>query len=99
MPSLNIADMMSRTRTMADKPKKKKNWIKGAIKHPGVEKERAKEHGVSTHEQLEEDSHSSNPTLRARGNLGLRFEGGGDLHKKKKKKSPLYDNPRSHAHG
>lgn len=41
------------------------------ITHPGVEKERAKENGVSTHEQLERDSHSSNKTLRARGNLGL----------------------------
>jgi hypothetical protein len=41
------------------------------IKHPGVEKARAKAHGISTHEQLEKDSHSSNKTLRARGNLGL----------------------------
>ena len=28
MASLNLADMMSRTRTMADKPKKKKGWAK-----------------------------------------------------------------------
>lgn len=41
------------------------------IRHPGVEKKRAKEHGISTHEQLVRDSHSSNKTLRARGNLGL----------------------------
>jgi len=41
------------------------------IKHPGVEQQRAKEHGISTHEQLVRDSHSSNKTLRARGNLGL----------------------------
>lgn len=60
-----------------------KGWIKSAIKHPGIEKERAKEHGISTHEQLEKDAHSSNPTLRGRGNLGLRFEGRGDLHKSK----------------
>lgn len=59
----------------------KKGWISKAIKHPGIEKERAKESGVSTHEQLERDSHSSNPTLRGRGTLGLRFEGRGDLHK------------------
>lgn len=102
MPSLTLADMASRTkpkeRNMADKPKKKKNWIKGAIKHPGIEKERAKEHGISTHEQLERDAKSGNPTLERRGNLGLCFEGGGDLHKKKKKKSPLYDHPRS-QHG
>jgi hypothetical protein len=58
-----------------------KGWIKGAISHPGIEKRRAKEHGISTHAQLEKDSHSSSPTLRSRGNLGLRFEKGGDLHK------------------
>lgn len=60
-----------------------KGWIKSSIKHPGIEKNRAKEHGISTHAQLEKDSHSSNATLRARGNLGLRFERGGDLHKSK----------------
>lgn len=41
------------------------------IRHPGVEKAKAKRNGISTHEQLERDSHSSNPTTRARGNLGL----------------------------
>jgi hypothetical protein len=41
------------------------------IKHPGIEKEKAKRAGISTHEQLEKDAHSSNPTDRARGNLGL----------------------------
>lgn len=41
------------------------------IKHPGVEKEKAKRNGISTHEQLERDSHSSDPKTRARGNLGL----------------------------
>lgn len=41
------------------------------IKHPGIEEKRAKEHGISVHEQLERDAHSSNKTLRARGNLGL----------------------------
>lgn len=56
------------------------NFIKKAIKHPGIEIERAKEHGISTHEQLERDAHSDNPTLERRGNLGLRFEKGGDLH-------------------
>ena len=63
----------------------KKGWISKSIKHPVVEKQRAKEHGISTHEQLEKDAHSSNPTLRGRGNLGLRFEKGGDLHRGKKK--------------
>jgi len=55
---------------MADKPKK---WISKAIKRPGREKRRAAEHGISTHEQMERDSHSSNPSLRAAGNLGLRL--------------------------
>ena len=58
----------------------KKGWISGAIKHKGIEKRRAKEHGISTHQQLVKDSHSANPTLRGRGNLGLRFEKHGDLH-------------------
>lgn len=61
-------------------------WIKGAISHKGSEIKRAKEHGVSTHEQLETDSHSSNAKLRGRGTLGLRFERGGDLHKKAEKR-------------
>lgn len=51
----------------------KKHWIKGSIKHPGREKERAKEHGVSTHQQMETDSHSSDPSLRGAGKLGLRL--------------------------
>lgn len=41
------------------------------IKHPGVEKAKAARNGISTHEQLERDSHSSDPKTRARGNLGL----------------------------
>lgn len=59
-------------------------FIKSAIKHPGIEKAKAKRNGISTHEQLEKDSHSKNASVRARGNLGLRFEKGGDLHAKKK---------------
>lgn len=55
---------------MAKKPKK---WISGAIKHPGRETERAKQHGVSVHQQMVADSHSDNPSLRAAGNLGLRL--------------------------
>lgn len=55
-------------------------WIKKVISHPGIEKEKAKRNGVSTHAQLEKDSHSGNSTTRARGNLGLRFEKHGDLH-------------------
>ena len=44
------------------------------IKHPGIEKAKAKRNGVSTHQQLEKDSHSSNKKVRARGALGLAFE-------------------------
>ncbi len=57
-------------------------WIKKAISHPGVEQAKAKRNGVSTRTQLMRDSHSPNPTTRARGNLGLRFEKRGDLHAK-----------------
>jgi hypothetical protein len=53
-----------------------KKWIQKAVKHPGVEKAKAKRNGISTHEQLERDSHSSDPTTRGRGLLGLRFERG-----------------------
>jgi hypothetical protein len=52
-----------------------KKWIGKAIKRPGRETERAKRSGVSTHEQMEQDSHSSNASLRAAGNLGLRLSG------------------------
>jgi len=50
-----------------------KKWIAGVIKHPGREKKRAEEHGISTHEQMERDAHSSNPSLRGAGKLGLRL--------------------------
>lgn len=51
-----------------------KKWLGGAIKHPGIEKRKAAAAGISTHEQLEKDSHSSNPSVRGRGLLGLRFQ-------------------------
>ena len=41
------------------------------ITHPGIEKEKAARAGISTHEQLVKDSHSSDKKTRARGNLGL----------------------------
>jgi len=52
-----------------------KKWIQGAIKHPGVEKAKAKRNGVSTHQQLVTDSHSSDSTTRERGTLGLTLSG------------------------
>jgi hypothetical protein len=56
-------------------------FLSAAIKHPGVEKKKAAAAGISTHQQLEKDSHSSNASVRGRGLLGLRFQKGGDLHK------------------
>lgn len=51
----------------------KKHFIQNAIKHPGREKRRAAEHGISVHEQMERDSHSENKSLRGAGKLGLRL--------------------------
>lgn len=51
-----------------------KGWESSAVKRPGRETRRAKEHGISVHQQLERDSHSSNPSLRGAGLLGLRFQ-------------------------
>lgn len=48
-------------------------WIASAISHPGRETRRADKNGISVHEQSEKDSHSSNPSLRGAGNLGLRL--------------------------
>lgn len=39
--------------------KKKKNWIKGAIKHPGAMTEAAKREGVSNSEYIAEHKHDS----------------------------------------
>lgn len=51
----------------------KKKWIQGAVKHPGALTAAAKAHGVSKLQEAEKESHSSNPHIRARGNLGKRF--------------------------
>lgn len=53
--------------------KTKRKWIQGAVKHPGALTEAAKEHGISKLEEAERESHSSDPSIRARGNLGKRF--------------------------
>ena len=52
---LNIADMLSRTKPVAEK---KKNWIKGAIKpsHRGVFKAKAEAAGKTTREYAAEKS-------------------------------------------
>ena len=51
----------------------KKRWISKAVKRPGRETARAKENGVSVHEQMVRDSHSGNKSLAAAGRLGLRL--------------------------
>lgn len=43
------------------------------IKHPGALKRAAARAGRSTLQEAEAESHSSNPKIRARGNLGKRF--------------------------
>lgn len=48
-----------------------KHFIQKAIKRPGIEKERAKRAGISTHEELVKDSRSSDPTRQKEGRLGL----------------------------
>lgn len=60
-----------------DKPRK---WMNGAIKHPGKLTAEAKASGRSKVEQAEHDAHSSNPSVRGRGTLGLRFMRGDLKH-------------------
>jgi hypothetical protein len=43
------------------------------IKHPGALTAAAAKHGISKLQEAETESHSSNPQIRARGNLGKRF--------------------------
>lgn len=62
----------------------KGGFIKSAVKHPGRIKEMAKREGISTLQAAEKASHSSDPSLRAAGNLGKRFIKG-DLSPKKRK--------------
>ncbi len=59
-------------------------FIQKGIKRPGRMKNLAKRHGVSTHQEMERDKHSSNPSLRSAANLGLRLTGG-DLSPRKKR--------------
>ncbi len=53
----------------------KHKFIKGAIKHPGRMKNLAKEHGVSTHQEMENDKNKPGG-LGAAARLGLRLTGG-----------------------
>lgn len=56
-------------------------WIAKAVRHPGALTRAAAAHGVSKRQEAEKESHSSSPSVRARGILGKRFMRGGDLHK------------------
>ena len=53
--------------------KRKDKWIQGAVKHPGALTAEASASGRSKLQQAEVDSHSSDPSKRGRGLLGLRF--------------------------
>ena len=53
--------------------RKPKNWIAGAVKHPGALTAEAERSGRSKLEQAEYDAKSSDPKIRGRGLLGERF--------------------------
>lgn len=67
--------------------KHKGKFIQKAIKRPGRLTEAAEREGVSTREEADKWSHSSDPSKRSAGNLGKRFMKGGDLHRKSRKRS------------
>jgi hypothetical protein len=51
----------------------KKDWMAGAVKHPGIEKRAAAKEGMSTHSYLE--AHKASPGKAGqRARLGLEFE-------------------------
>ena len=59
-----------------------KNWIAGAIKHPGAERRAASKAGMSTHAYMEKEK-GAGGKAGARASLGLRLEamhGGGKKH-------------------
>lgn len=50
-----------------------KDWIAGAVKHPGALTEAARRNGRSKLAEAEAEKHSKSPKIRARGALGERF--------------------------
>lgn len=50
-----------------------KNWIQGAVKHPGALTAAAQQNGRSKLQEAEAEKKSPNPKIRARGALGERF--------------------------
>lgn len=53
--------------------KKKKNWIAGAVSHPGSEKAAAARNGRSTLQEAKVEAKSKDPHIRGRGLLAERF--------------------------
>ena len=85
MPSLTLSDLTSRsTKPMA----KKKNWIKGAIAHPGALKKKAAAAGESTKEFAA--THAGD-----KGTTGKQARLAETLMGMRKKKNPLHDHERS----
>lgn len=76
-------DRLNRAQVPAKKAGGK--FLQSAVKHPGRLKEMAKREGISTSEAADKASHSSDPSLRAAGNLGKRFIHGDLSHHGKRK--------------
>lgn len=64
-------------------PMKKGGFLSKGIKHPGRMKAMAKREGIGLQAAEKKASHSSDPSLRAAGALGLRFSKGEFKHGKK----------------
>jgi hypothetical protein len=64
-----LADAEERGEVMPLRAPKKKNWIAGAIKHPGALRAAAARAGRSTSEEASHEAASSNPTMEKRGTL------------------------------
>jgi hypothetical protein len=56
---------------MVDSPK---NWMSGAVKHPGAFTKKAKAHGMSVHKYAAKEKNSSNTKLARQANLAQTFE-------------------------
>ena len=53
----------------------KKNWIAGAISHPGAVKRAAAKHGRSVKQEAQAEAKSPDKKIASRGRLALRFKG------------------------
>lgn len=75
---------------MADKPKRKKKWIKGAIEHPGAFKAKAEAAGKTTREFASEHASDSGKTG-AQARLAETLMGMNHGGEKKSRRAKLYD--------